>query len=218
VVWGQFVTEALPVAFQAYTKAMLREVSQICDRIPHADLAIQWDVCFEMAIWDGSAGFFRWLLAGEPRTEIVKHLERISQAVPRAVELGYHLCYGDLDAKHFFNPKDARAIVELSNAIAAHVERPIAYIHVPVPIDRTDDAFFQPFDELRLAAGTELYLGVVHARDGIEGLNKRIAAASRHVRSFGIATECGMARARTPDVVQNLLAIHAAGSREPSGE
>lgn len=216
VVWGQFVPEALPIAFEAYTEAMLREVRQICDRIPRVDLAIQWDVCFEMAIWDGSGGFFRWVLPGDPRKEIVKHLKRISEGVPREVELGYHLCYGDLDAKHFFNPKDAGAIVELSNAITMNVERPIAYIHVPVPIDRTDDEFFRPFDALELAAGTELYLGLVHARDGIDGLNARATAASRHVRSFGIATECGMARARTPDIVKSLLAIHAAGSQEPA--
>ena len=60
-----------------------------------------------------------------------------------------------------------------------------------------------------------LFLGVVHARDGLEGLNARIAAASKYVPAFGIATECGMARARVPQVVQNILNIHAAGSHEP---
>jgi hypothetical protein len=214
VVWGQFVPETLPTAFEAYTKAMLREVERICERIPHRDLAIQWDVCFEMVIWDGS-GYFRWNLPGDARAGITGHLKRISEAVPEDVQLGYHLCYGDLDAKHFFNPKDARAIVELANAISANVERPIAYIHAPVPVDRKDDEFYQPFDGLKLRPNTELFLGMVHASDGIEGLNARIAAASRHLSSFGIATECGMARARTPNVVENLLALHAAGSREP---
>lgn len=214
VVWPQFVPDALPVAFEAYTQAMLREVREICSRIPHEELAIQWDVCFEMVIWDGSNSFFRWNLPGEPRQEILKHLKRISEAVPRDVQLGYHLCYGDLDAKHFFNPKDAGAIVELSNAIAATVGRPISYIHVPVPVDRHDDEFFRPFDGLRLHRDTQLFLGVVHP-DGVEALKRRIAAASRHLSSFGIATECGMARGRTPDVVEELLAIHAAGSREP---
>lgn len=215
VVWGQFVPEALPIAFEAYTEAMLREVEHICERIPHPELAIQWDVCFEMVIWDGS-GYFRWNLPGDPRTEIIKQLKRISEAVPEHVELGYHLCYGDLDAKHFFNPKDASAIVELANAISANVDRPIAYIHAPVPVDRKDEEFFRPFDGLKLRPGTELFLGVVHARDGIDGLNARIAAAARHVPSFGIASECGMARARTPRIVERLLELHAAGSREPS--
>ncbi len=215
VVWGQFVPEVLPIAFEAYTQAMLRELQRICERIPHKELAIQWDVCFEMVIWDGS-GYFRWNLPGDPRTEIVRHLKRISEAVPEDAELGYHLCYGDLDAKHFFNPKDASAIVELANAIDANVERPITYIHAPVPVDRTDDEFFRPLEGLKLRPGTELFLGVVHARDGIQGLNARIAAAARHVPSFGIATECGMARARTPSVVTRLLELHAAGSGEPA--
>jgi methionine synthase II (cobalamin-independent) len=215
VVWGQFVREALPIAFEAYTRAMLREVERICERIPHRELTIQWDVCFEMVIWDGN-GNFRWNLPGDPRTEIIKHLKRISEAVPEEVELGYHLCYGDLDAKHFFDPQDASAIVELANAITAGVERPIAYIHAPVPAERTDDEFYRPFEGLKLRPGTELFLGVVHGRDGLEGLNARISAASRHVPSFGIATECGMARARTPSVVEALLELHAAGSREPA--
>lgn len=174
VIFGQFAPEALPVAFKAYTEAMLREVGTICARIPHHDLCIPWDVCFEMVIWDGTGGFFRWNLPGEAKAEIVKHLKQISEAVPADVELAYHLCYGDLDAKHFFNPKDAAAIVELANAIAANVKRPIAYIHAPVPIERTDDEFFAPFKDLKLGEGTEVFLGVVHAKDGV----RRVAAAS----------------------------------------
>ena len=32
---------------------------------------------------------------------------RFGVAVPPEVELGFHLCYGDLDAKHFVQPVDA---------------------------------------------------------------------------------------------------------------
>lgn len=216
VTFGQFTPEAHPIAFKAYTEAMLREVQTLCARIPREDLCIQWDVCFEMVIWDGSGGFFKWGLPGEPKEEIIKHLKQISEAVPPQVELGYHLCYGDLDAKHFFNPKDAGAIVEIANSIAANVKRPITYIHLPVPIERTDEAFFEPFRALKIGKSTELFLGVVHARDGVEGLQARIAAASKYIPAFGIATECGMARARVPQVVESILKIHAAGSREPS--
>src|SRR5262249_50336927 len=158
VTFGQFTPEAHPVAFKAYTAAMLREVQTLCDRIPRKDLCIQWDVCFEMVIWDGS-GFFRWTLPGDAKEEIVKHLKHLSEAVPSAVELGYHLCYGDLDAKHFFNPKDAGPIVDIANAISAQVQRPINYIHLPVPIERTDEAFFRPFDALKIGKSTELFLG-----------------------------------------------------------
>jgi hypothetical protein len=50
---------------------------------------------------------------------------------------------------------------------------------------------------------------VVHAKDGVVGANARIAAARRYVPTFGIATECGMARARSEDTVRALLQIHA---------
>jgi methionine synthase II (cobalamin-independent) len=62
---------------------------------------------------------------------------------------------------------------------------------------------------LKLLDGTELYLGVVHAKDGVEGTKARIAAAHRYVPEFGIATECGMARARSEETVRTLLKIHA---------
>ena len=62
---------------------------------------------------------------------------------------------------------------------------------------------------------TELYLGVVHIRDGVDGARRRIATAKRHAQSFGIATECGMGRrpperGGTEDGTRRLLQIHAA--------
>jgi hypothetical protein len=106
-------------------------------------------------------------------------------------------------------------MVEVANAVAETVNRDITYIHMPVPLYRADDAYFQPLVRLRLASGTELYLGLVHA-DGVEATNRRIAAASKYVADFGIATECGIARCRTPEVVRSLLEIYAGASLEPA--
>ena len=60
-----------------------------------------------------------------------------------------------------------------------------------------------------LGADTELYLGLVHASDGAAGTKRRMAAARKYVPEFGIATECGMARARSEETVRTLLKIHA---------
>src|SRR5437764_13980422 len=49
-------------------------------------------------------------------------------------------------------------MVELANLIAQYVRRPMAYMHMPVPIDRDDDAFYAPLQGLKLPPGTELYL------------------------------------------------------------
>ena len=78
-------------------------------------------------------------------------------------------------------------MVELANLIVRSVPRPVAWMHLPVPIDRADDAFYAPLEKLQLGTGTELYLGLVHAQDGIEGTTRRMAAAKRHVAAFGIA-------------------------------
>ena len=105
--------------------------------------------------------------------------------------------------------------MEISNALARIVKHPIAYIHMPVPRARSDEAYFRPLADLKLAPGTRLYLGVVHA-DGAEATQKRIAAASKYAGEFGIATECGMARQRTPELVKQLLDVHAACAQEPA--
>jgi methionine synthase II (cobalamin-independent) len=146
---------------------------------------------------------------------VLDRITRLAAAVPRDVELGFHLCYGDLDAKHFIDPDDAGKMVDLANALASAVGRPVAYIHMPVPINRSDDAFFQPLGKLTVAPTTEIYLGLVHG-DGADATRARIAAASRHLPGFGIATECGIARNRTPELVRKLLQIHADVSNEPS--
>lgn len=196
----------------AYEQAMLREVEKICRAIPHKDLCIQWDVCIEMIMWDG-----RWPGIRNPfadsNAEILARMKRISAVVPHDVELGFHLCYGDWEAKHFIEPLDAGKLVEFANALAGAVNRPIAYVHMPVPAGRSDDAYFQPLRDLKLPIGADLFLGLVHA-DGVESTRNRIAAASKYVADFGIATECGMGRCKTPEVVRTLLQIHADASSE----
>jgi hypothetical protein len=75
---------------------------------------------------------------------------------------------------------------------------------MPVPIDRADDAFSAPLGNLQLGTGTELYLGLVHARDG-DGTAGRMAAAGKHVSAFGVASECGISRGRDPDLAQAFI-------------
>jgi hypothetical protein len=207
VVSSVVVPNSIGLVESAYEKAMLEEVARICRHIPHDDLCIQWDVCNEMVIWDGQPT--KAVPYGEePREKILARMARLCRAVPGDVELGLHLCYGDFDGRHFVEPKDAGAMVEFANALAAASPHKLAYVHMPVPPERDDDAFHLPFRRLALGESTELYLGVVSARDGAEGARRRIAAASRHAPPFGIATECGMARARTRETVRKLLDIH----------
>jgi len=209
VVSSVVLPEAESAVEAAYEQAMVAEVAALAHHIPHHDLCIQWDLCNEMVIWDGQKTD-AVPFADEPRAGIIARLQRLCAAVPADVELGLHLCYGDFGAKHFVEPKDAAAMVDFANALVRAITHKLAYIHMPVPVERSDDVFHLPFRDLELKDGTALFLGVVHAKDGVEGTRARIAVARRYAPEFGIATECGMARARSEQVTRTLLRIHAA--------
>jgi hypothetical protein len=194
----------------AYERAMLWEVERIAAAIPHQDLTMQWDVCVEMLQWDG-----RWpVTPAFPGMEqfYASMFRRLSEAVPENVELGFHLCYGDADATHFVEPVDATKMAELANLILDNAERPVAYVHMPVPVSRTDDGFYAPLSQLRLPTGTELYLGLVHVSDGVEGARRRMAVARKYVPEFGIASECGISRSRHPDLAVEFMRVSAAAA------
>lgn len=193
-----------PAVEPPYEAQMLAEVDRICAAIPHDQVAIQWDTAVEFAIWEG-VGWPSHL--DDVRGGIIDRLVRIGEQVPSDVEMGYHLCYGDAGHQHFVQPKDAANLVTIANAVSARVARPINWIHMPVPRERDDEAFFAPLADLKLHPETELYLGLIHYTDGVAGAQKRIAAAQRFAPAFGIATECGFGR-RPPETVAPLLAIH----------
>jgi methionine synthase II (cobalamin-independent) len=194
----------------AYEAAMFREVAMICDDIPHEDLAIQWDICIEMVLFDGRSPLPWRFSESEQRAR----LHRLTAAVPRDVHLGLHLCYGDYDGKHIVEPEDGTKLTEFANLATAASARPLQWIHVPVPIARKDTAYFAPFANLRLHAETELFLGLVHHADGIEGTKARIRAAEKYIPRFGIATECGIGRMHTTEEIRELFQIHKHASND----
>jgi hypothetical protein len=189
----------------AYEKAMFAELDRITAAIPHDELAIQWDVAVEFGILEN----IRFAESPWLKQRIIERLIQLGDHVPANVELGYHLCYGDAGHKHFKEPEDTSKLVEVANAISAGIKRTINWIHMPVPRNRTDDAYFAPLRDLQFHPETELYLGLVHFTDGVEGTRRRIAAAQRVVTNFGVATECGFGR-RPPETIPDLLRIHSA--------
>jgi hypothetical protein len=196
-----------------YEERMLAELRRILDGIPHHLLAVQWDVCIEVWLWE------RWLSAPfeDVEREVLARLARLAAAVPDAVELGFHLCYGDYQHEHFKQPADARILVEMAGGILAGVQRPVQWLHLPVPIDRTDDGYFRPMEGLTGLDRTALFLGLVHFRGGVEGTRARVRTALGHVAAFGVAAECGLGRrpperGGAPETLAALLETHAASS------
>jgi len=196
--------EERAVVQQAYERAMFAELDRIASGIPHSELAIQWDVAVEFGLLEGVA-FTNY---AHVKAEIIEQLVQLGNQVPGDVELGYHLCYGDAGHKHFVEPEDTTKLVDVANGISAGLQRSLNWISMPVPRNRSDDAYFAPLKNLQLHPETELYLGLVHYTDGVEGTRRRIEAAQRVVAQFGVATECGFGR-RPSETIPDLLRIHS---------
>ena len=208
VLWLFIVEDQQPALDAAYNAAVLRELDTIAMEIPHRDLAIQLDIA--------SAVFAR-LERGEPtvygRTK-EEMLERFStivaglaERVPADVELLFHFCYGDANHRHAIEPSDMGDMVEMANRLHRKVARSIELIHMPVPRDRSDAAYFAPLRGLALAADTTLALGLVHYTDGIEGTRRRMDTARGFVADYAVGTECGFGR-RAPETIPELLRLH----------
>lgn len=192
----------------AYERAVREQIAEITNAVPARDLAFQWDTVFELLILEGG----RTTYIDDSREALIARLARFGEAIPAGVQLGYHLCYGDMNHRHSIEPKDTALMVEVANALTSALKRPIDYVHMPVPRDRSDEAYFAPLAGLRLAPSTEVYLGLVHVTGGIDGIRKRIAAARRVREDFGIGTECGFGR-RPPETIAALLNLHAEAAR-----
>jgi hypothetical protein len=191
-----------PAFLAAYERALLDALGRIVASVPAADLAIQFDVCQEVLAFEG-------YFPGRPpdyKAVMFATLGRLGDAVPAGVELGFHLCYGSPADEHLVQPRDAGILVELMNGTAAAVRRRIDYLHIPVPKDRTDDAYFAPLRGWARRDGTRLYLGLIH-HDDEAGDTRRIAAAKRVVPEFGVASECGWGRS-DPARLPGLLRSH----------
>jgi hypothetical protein len=191
------------IVYRAYETAMLREVGRICRQLPHDDLALQWDVCLE--ILEIAAGLPQ-LLSDDPWTRAGTQFGRIAEDIPSPVMLGFHFCYGDLAHHHLVEPADLSVSVRMAHLAIFGVKRRIDWVHMPVPMNRGDDAYFAPLQDLK-SSDTNVFLGLLHLHDGAEGSLKRVKMARRYLRSFGVATECGLGR-RPRETLPELLRIH----------
>lgn len=190
--------------YEQYKSALLRELEQITSKISTDELAVQWDVCIEVIILENRVGNPNWEAWKQPlRSELVD----LGNSVEGAVQVGYHLCYGDLGGKHFIEPHDTGLMVELTNLLAGNVRRTIHWVHMPVPRDRSDEDYFEPLSKLKVSNKTKIFLGLVHDTDGIDGTLERASAASGYLSEFGISTECGFGR-RPPDSIRPLIELH----------
>ena len=187
----------------ALERALLRDLDRLQDEIPHSRLAIQWDVCHEVLGADqGPPLHYEEAIQGS-----AQRLGRLCGQVAENVELEIHLCYGDPGHKHIVEPKDLEVAVGFANGICDLSPRRVDYIHMPVPRDRDDEAYFKPLEKFEVPSDTRLVPGLVHYTDGVAGTRSRMAVADRFTRDYDIGTECGFGR-RAPETIPELLHIH----------
>ena len=170
-----------------YAEALRAELDKILEHIPHRELAIQWDCATELQ--EAYKGF-----VGEQVAQVA-----ISKNLPKAVQLGYHLCFGTLGGWPRFAPEDLGAAVKLANALIEGSGRKVDWMHIPV-LDRSDDAFFAPLANLK-PGRTRIYLGMVH---NMARFQARLAAARKHLKDFGVGAFCGFGRMPPADMPRVL--------------
>src|SRR5260221_12534255 len=100
--------------------------------------------------------------------------------VPRDVELGVHLCYGSYGGRHWKEPESTANMGEVHNRLIQSLDRPLAYIHMPGPVDRNDETYFARPLDLKLQRRTKPFLGQVHGPNGVEGTRTPIAVAVKY--------------------------------------
>ena len=66
-----------------------------------------------------------------------------------------------------------------------------------------DDRFFRPLTDLDIG-DTRVFLGIVLPLDGIPGLKRRHATASKYLDDFGVAMYCGFGRQPGADGLQTM--------------
>ena len=208
VIW-LFLVDALHAPLDPlYNDAVKREIDKIAAAIPHDELAIQFDVA--------SAVFARLerneasqLRPQQSRNagDLQRHRRRSRQSRAGGVDLLYHLCYGNSNHRHVVEPTDMGDMVEFANRLTRNIKRPIDLIHMPVPRNRADDAYFEPLKgnygrRPSYASGSFITPTASTARNNAWRRRRNTPA------DFSIATECGFGR-RDPRTIPELLHIHA---------
>jgi hypothetical protein len=187
---ADFATD-YPRAERAFEDLVGRELARLTAEIPPADLAIQWDVCYEV---QDIEGVLAWTADGAWE-RFAGPVSRLTRLIPEEVLVGYHLCYGTFPEWPMYEARDLALVVRMANHAVAQSGRIVDWLHFAGPryLRSEDDRFFRPLSDLDVG-DARVYLGIVLPLDGIPGVRRRHATASRYLGDFGLAMYCGFGR------------------------
>jgi hypothetical protein len=190
----------------SYERALLVDLDQLLDALPHDAVAVQWDVAVEFGHLEGAYPDAKGMDA------IVERLARDVDHVAADVPVGLHLCYGDYRHQHFQEPESLALQVEVVNNTTTAASRPIDFFSFTVPQYQRNPAYFEPLASLASLPPTQFYFALVpyHPEAQAEGTTaEQVRLVDRHLgdRPWGICTECGMGRVEREDI-PTLLDLH----------
>ena len=108
-----------------------------------------------MIAFDGGGHIYHDAATLPEHTAVV--VARLSEGVPELFRLGVHLCYGDPGHKHIIEPEDKGTLIRFANVIVARCPSRVNFVHMPVPHDRGDRAYFEPERRFRRNARVPVY-------------------------------------------------------------
>ena len=107
-----------------------------------------------MQAYDGEARKPSFADTGARRIE-GRLIPASARIFPDDVELGYHFCYGGSAASGSSSRRTWAPWSAWPTPCRAGCRARCGCIHMPVPIERSDDAYFAPLADLRLHAGLQ---------------------------------------------------------------
>jgi hypothetical protein len=190
-----------PVAERAFEDLVGRELRRLTTEIPPRDLALQWDVCYEVLDIEG---VLAWTAAGAWE-RFAGPVGRLTRLIPEEVLVGYHLCYGTFPEWPMYEARDMGLLVEMANYAVANSGRAVDWLHLAGPryLRSEDRAFFRPLADLE-PGEARVFLGIILPVDGIPGVQRRKATASRYLNDFGVAMYCGFGRQPGKDGMETM--------------
>ena len=174
-----------------YEARLLRELGRILEEMPHDQLAIQWDTNFEFGMLEGVFPvWFADVKGGHPRAAAAPRPPRARRRRSSATTSATATCSTATSRSRPTPASWSRSPTRWRRASAARSTGSTCPCRASASTRRTT----RRCGELRLRAETELYLGLVHHTDGVEGTRRRMDAAAALRSGFGVATECGWGR------------------------
>lgn len=190
-----------PIASAGYEELVARELRRLTEAIPPRDLAIQWDIAYEVLDLEG---VLPWT-SGDPWERFAGPVSRLTRLIPEDALVGYHLCYGTFPEWPMFEARDMGLLVRMARHAVAHSGRTVDWLHLAGPrhLRSYEDRFFAPLADLDVG-DTRVFLGIVQPIDGIAGARARAGTARRHLADFGVAMYCGFGRQPGQDPAATL--------------